>query len=327
MKYIFWFAFILVVIGNLTKKQQNAYNASPSYTPVSRTSTNPGYYAPNTFQNFPASKEIKPMIEKKQPQKQREKYDSYETTGSYWSSQSRVSENASDLFRSMEEMKSSSNFNQVDWKKLERESDARFEAMSRSGNNNLNLINSLREMNAPANLSSFSTLSAPSSIWTNSGGSPNISAPAYYYPGTSNSTYTSGGTEYYTNETYSKSGNPKVKRNMTTRSHFLHSQGYDKVPEGYEVDHIVPLSLGGSDTEDNMQLLTREQHRQKTANERGSTSHTGLPPSYFSTPSLQPSIYSNQTTTLPGSSREIQTGPRGGKYYVNPNGNKTYIKD
>ena len=326
MKYIFWFAFIIIIIGNLTKKQQNAYVTRPSYTPVIRTSPNPGYYTPNTIQNFPTSKETGPKIEKKQPRKQREKYDSYETTGSYWSNQSRVSENASDLFRSIEEMKSSSNFNQVDWKKLERESEARFEAMLRSGNSNMNLINSVHEMSSPTNLSDFSTSSTPSSIWNSSGSSPNVSLPGYYNPGTSSSTYISGGTEYYTNEAYSKTGNPKVKRNMTTRSHFLHSLGYDKVPEGYEVDHIIPLSLGGSDTEDNMQLITREQHRQKTARERSNTSHTGLPSTYFSTPSLQPSTFTPPSTTLPSSNREIHTGPRGGEYYINSNGNKTYIK-
>jgi len=326
MKYIFWFAFIIVVIGNLTRKQQNAYISNPSYVPLDRVSVNPGTVAPNTFRNFPITQEIKPKTEKKQSRKKREENDKYGTSGSYWSSQSSVSENASDIFRRMDELSGRSNLNQVDWEKLGRESEARFEAMSRFSSNNVNWSNGTRETSSSTNLCNFSTLSAPSSLWTNSGGSPNISASGYYNLGSSNSTYTIGGTEYYTNDTYAKTGNPKVKRNMTTRSHFLHSLGYDKVPEGYEVDHIIPLSQGGSDTEDNMQLLTREQHRQKTANERRNTSHTGILSSYLSTPSLQPSIYSNQTTTLPNSSREIHIGPRGGEYYINQSGNKTYIK-
>lgn len=35
---------------------------------------------------------------------------------------------------------------------------------------------------------------------------------------------------------------------------------------------------------------------------------------------------SGSSGTSTGSGRTIQTGPRGGKYYINKNGNKTYIK-
>lgn len=45
---------------------------------------------------------------------------------------------------------------------------------------------------------------------------------------------------------------------------FLRSQGLTARPEGYEVDHIIPLCAGGADSPENMQLLTREQHREKT---------------------------------------------------------------
>lgn len=45
---------------------------------------------------------------------------------------------------------------------------------------------------------------------------------------------------------------------------FLRQQGLERTPEGYEVDHIVPLCAGGKDAPENMQLLTREQHREKT---------------------------------------------------------------
>ena len=44
----------------------------------------------------------------------------------------------------------------------------------------------------------------------------------------------------------------------------LRQQGLERTPEGYEVDHIVPLCAGGKDAPENMQLLTREQHREKT---------------------------------------------------------------
>ena len=42
-----------------------------------------------------------------------------------------------------------------------------------------------------------------------------------------------------------------------------------KHPEGYEVDHIKPLHQGGTDTEDNRQLLCIECHDKKTASEMG----------------------------------------------------------
>ena len=45
---------------------------------------------------------------------------------------------------------------------------------------------------------------------------------------------------------------------------FLRAQGLTARPEGYEVDHIIPLCAGGADRPENMQLLTREQHREKT---------------------------------------------------------------
>ena len=45
---------------------------------------------------------------------------------------------------------------------------------------------------------------------------------------------------------------------------FLRLHGYEKTPSGYQVDHIIPLCAGGPDTPENMQLLTVEEHRQKT---------------------------------------------------------------
>ena len=54
-------------------------------------------------------------------------------------------------------------------------------------------------------------------------------------------------------------------RDMAARDSFLRSHGFDSVPEGYEVHHIVPLSEGGADTPDNMILVSEEDHDAITA--------------------------------------------------------------
>lgn len=54
-------------------------------------------------------------------------------------------------------------------------------------------------------------------------------------------------------------------RDMEMRQVFLEQHGYDHTPEGYEVHHIIPVSEGGTDTPDNMVLLSEEDHRQVTA--------------------------------------------------------------
>ncbi|MDW8849904.1 HNH endonuclease signature motif containing protein [Flavobacterium sp. MMLR14_040] len=203
----------------------------------------------------------------------------------------------------------------------------------------------------------------------------------------SQETYKIGSTEYIYNQYYSTTGKPVVKRSETNKKIFLNSQGYKATPKGYQIDHIIPLSEGGTDEPYNMQLLTIEQHKQKTAKERGnrgyafsstksstqnSTSNDLYDPQiitanysrtdtdgsliykevsgdeysvnsfgkksyvkksstsysnslnsssdYYPTSSYSPS--SNPTT----SSRDIQIGPRGGTYYINANGNKTYTK-
>lgn len=43
-------------------------------------------------------------------------------------------------------------------------------------------------------------------------------------------------------------------------------------------------------------------------------------------PAPQPSYSSPTRSSYSSPSRTIQTGPRGGKYYINSNGNKTYIR-
>lgn len=139
----------------------------------------------------------------------------------------------------------------------------------------------------------------------------------------SQETYKIGKTEYYYNKYYSTTGKPVVKRSEANKNEFLKSKGYEKPPKGYEVDHIIPLSEGGTDDPSNMQLLTKEQHAIKTANERSinSTYSTNFKYNINSTYNST-NIYSSSNSI---SDRIIYTGPRGGQYYINSNGNKTYV--
>ncbi|WP_417359467.1 HNH endonuclease signature motif containing protein [Galbibacter sp.] len=143
--------------------------------------------------------------------------------------------------------------------------------------------------------------------------------------------YRVGNTEYYYNKTYSTTGKPMVKRSETNKREFLRRKGYSSTPYGYEIDHIKPLSEGGTDDPSNMQLLTKRQHARKTARERmgrsnstynaypvfkSNSTYKGSSNSYYSTPSSS-SISRGKT---------IYMGSRGGRYYINSKGNKTYIK-
>lgn len=132
------------------------------------------------------------------------------------------------------------------------------------------------------------------------------------------STYKIGKTEYYVGKYYSTTGKPMVKRSEANKKAFLRSMGMDKVPAGFEVDHITPLSKGGLDEPFNMQLLTKQQHANKTARER----------SYNSSSTYTPKSFYRSSGYASGSSsgRVIQTGPRGGQYYINSSGNKVYVK-
>lgn len=59
-----------------------------------------------------------------------------------------------------------------------------------------------------------------------------------------------------------------IIRSDTAKSNFLHSLGYDSVPEGFEVHHVVPLCQGGLDTPSNMVLISEEAHDFITAQHR-----------------------------------------------------------
>lgn len=140
-------------------------------------------------------------------------------------------------------------------------------------------------------------------------------------------TYNSNGTTYYSNDTYKTTGKPKVKRSSTAKKEFLESKGYKKVPSGYQVDHKTPLSQGGSDKPENMQLITTQEHKIKTANERKAVSNsTYNKPSYNSNSTYSAPNYKSTTTYNSNTTRQVYTGSKGGQYYYNSNGKKTYIK-
>jgi 5-methylcytosine-specific restriction endonuclease McrA len=66
----------------------------------------------------------------------------------------------------------------------------------------------------------------------------------------------------------SRDNHGKIKRSQAEKKKFLKGLGYKRVPPGYEVDHIVPLSKGGADKSYNMQLIPKSAHKRKTAAER-----------------------------------------------------------
>lgn len=59
-----------------------------------------------------------------------------------------------------------------------------------------------------------------------------------------------------------------TERSLSVKQAFLEMHGYDSVPEGYEVHHIMPLSEGGSDSIENLLLVSEEDHEKITAAHR-----------------------------------------------------------
>ena len=119
------------------------------------------------------------------------------------------------------------------------------------------------------------------------------SSKSYSTSPTKSSTYEVGGTKYISGETYKTTGQPKVERSASSRKEFLKSQGYSKEPSGYQVDHVVPLSHGGRDVPSNMQLITVDQHKQKTATERHQISTTNSKTFNYSKPQASGSYKSS----------------------------------
>ena len=48
---------------------------------------------------------------------------------------------------------------------------------------------------------------------------------------------------------------------------WLELHGLKKIPKGYELDHKIPLSQGGTDTLRNLHLIKTKRHKIKTAKE------------------------------------------------------------
>lgn len=66
---------------------------------------------------------------------------------------------------------------------------------------------------------------------------------------------------------YTITGKPLLPRSKSEKAKFLRQRGFTFVPRGYQIDHIVPLWLGGKDLIINMQLLPIEKHKLKTKKE------------------------------------------------------------
>ncbi|MGS2761256.1 HNH endonuclease signature motif containing protein [Sinomicrobium sp. M5D2P9] len=159
----------------------------------------------------------------------------------------------------------------------------------------------------------------------------------FFFPSvcTSQETYKQDNTEYYSDRYYTTTGKPMVKRSEANKRKFLASKSLTEVPEGYEIDHIIPLSEGGTDDPENMQLLTIAEHREKMAKERAGRSKSTYPVTQrtYYTSSTYPNTSSpGKVTTTSGSAgtdsegRTLYRGSRGGMYYINKNGNKVYVK-
>jgi hypothetical protein len=140
------------------------------------------------------------------------------------------------------------------------------------------------------------------------------------------STFTVGNTEYVYGEYYSTTGKPKVVRSAKNKKNFLKSLGYSNTPYGYEIDHIRPLSEGGTDDPSNMQLLTIRQHKAKTSRERARRYDNSFSTPKYTTNSTYNYSPSYSSSTNNKSFRTIYTGKNGGSYYLNSSGNKVYVK-
>lgn len=160
--------------------------------------------------------------------------------------------------------------------------------------------------------------------------------------GQTNAKHIIGRTEYVEGKVYKTTGKQYVKRSSVEKLAFLKTLGLKRIPNGYQIDHILPLSQGGEDGIDNMQLLTVVQHKIKTAIERGEVADINNSKISFSS-------FDNNTQKPVGiktkseweiqkvisafdidkelSSRKVLfSGSKGGIFYYNTNGKKTYVK-
>lgn len=72
----------------------------------------------------------------------------------------------------------------------------------------------------------------------------------------------------YRQNNIKRNSNGRIARSSYQRQKFLSSKGIQKLPKNFEVDHKIPLSLGGADRPHNMQILSKKAHAQKTKRER-----------------------------------------------------------
>ena len=56
----------------------------------------------------------------------------------------------------------------------------------------------------------------------------------------------------------------RIVSSDSAKEDFLKGRGLQSVPEGYLIEHKIPLYAGGRDEPSNMQLVTRDEHRAKT---------------------------------------------------------------
>ena len=86
----------------------------------------------------------------------------------------------------------------------------------------------------------------------------------------SSSTHSSGGHHRSTYSTSSKrDSHGHIVRSSKAREHFMKQTGYPHGRPGYVIDHIKPLSEGGSDEPSNMQWQTKSAAKEKDKWERG----------------------------------------------------------
>ena len=69
----------------------------------------------------------------------------------------------------------------------------------------------------------------------------------------------------------------RIARSSKAKAEFRKRSGYPHGRPGYVIDHVRPLSRGGSDTPGNMQWQTREEGRAKDHIERGGSTRNRSP--------------------------------------------------
>jgi len=78
-------------------------------------------------------------------------------------------------------------------------------------------------------------------------------------------TYKVKSTKPYSGEDLNTSNLQTIERTKSAKEKFLRMRGFKSLPPGYKVDYIVPLSQGGRDAPENMQLVPEIPQEQKTA--------------------------------------------------------------